>query len=111
LRQEILALAAAIDPERLWIEKVRLGTTAVDDGEAIKARADALADLQDLLQAAESDAEFLSSLHEDFLGLVNKMPLDLQAMFPYFSTLRAGDLASVVSDVRPGLIAYLANKE
>lgn len=111
LRAEVLALAAAIGSERLWIEKVKVATTAVDSGEAVRARADALSDLQDLLEAAEKDPEFLKSLREELLLLVTKAPLELQTSVPYFKGIRSGDLAGLVREVRPGLVAYLAKME
>ena len=108
LRAEVLALAVAIGAERLWIEKVKVATSAVDDGEAVRARADALSDLQDLLQAAESDTEFLKSLQDDLLGFINKAPLELQTTVPYFKDIRSGDLVDLVREVRPGLVSHLA---
>jgi hypothetical protein len=111
LRAEVLALAAAMGAERLWIEKVRVATSATDDGEALRARADALSDLQDLLQAAESDTDFLKSLQDDLLGLINKAPLELQTSVPYFKAIRAGELVDLVREVRPGLLSHLAKVE
>jgi len=111
LRAEVLALAVAIGAELVWIEKVKVSTTAVDDGKAVRARADALSDLQDLLQAAESDPDFLNSLQAELLGLVNKAPLELQTTVPYFKAIRAGDLADLVREVRPGLVSHLAQAE
>ncbi len=111
LRAEVLALAVAIGAERLWIEKVKVATSPADDGEAVRARADALSDLQYLLEAAETDPDFLKSLQEDLLGLVNKAPLELQASVPYFKAIRSGDLAELICEVRPGLVAHLAKVE
>ncbi len=111
LRAEVLALAVAMGAERVWIEKVKVATSAVDDGEAVRARADALSDLQDLLQAAESDPDFLNSLQAELLGLVNKAPLELQTTVTYFKAIRSGDLADLVRDVRPGLVSHLAQAE
>ena len=111
LRAEVLAMAAAIGTERLWIEKVKVGTSAADDGEAVKARADALSDLQDLLESAETDHDFLKSLQEELLGLVNKAPLELQTTVLYFKAIRSGDLVELVREVRPGLVSHLAKVE
>jgi exonuclease SbcD len=111
LRAEVLALAVAMGAERLWIEKVKVATVAVDDGEAVKARADALSDLQELLQAAESDPDFLKGLQAELLGLVNKAPLELQTTVPYFKAIRSGDLVGLVREVRPGLVSHLAKVE
>ena len=111
LRAEVLALAVTIGAERLWIEKVKVATSSVDDGEAVRARADALSDLQDLLHAAELDPGFLKSLQEELLSLVNKAPLELQTSVPYFKAIRAGDLVDLVREVRPGLVSHLAKVE
>lgn len=112
LRAEVLALAASVGgTERLWIEKVKVGTSEVDDGEAIKARADALSDLQDILLAAESDQDFIKNLRDELLGLVNKAPLELQTSVPYFNAIRSGDLLELIREVRPGLVSYLAEAE
>lgn len=111
LRAEVLALAATLAPEHLWIEKVRVRTLMVDDGEAIRARADALSDLGELLLAAEEDEDFLKKLRDDLLGLVTKAPPELQSTVAYFSDIRAGELCSLVRDVRPGLLAHLEKSE
>jgi DNA repair protein SbcD/Mre11 len=111
LRNEVLALAVAIGAERLWIEKVKVSTSAADDGEAVRARADALSDLQELLESAETDPDFLKSLQDDLLGLVNKAPLELQTTVPYFKAIRSGDLVELVREVRPGLVSHLAKVE
>ncbi|HYD95295.1 MAG TPA: DNA repair exonuclease [Noviherbaspirillum sp.] len=111
LRAEVLALAAAIGAERLWIEKVKTSTAPVDGPDAIRARGDALADLQEFFEQAQTDPEFLASLKGDLMALVSKAPLELQNAVPYFRDIRNGDLAALVSEVRPGLMAQLAAME
>lgn len=108
LRAEVLALAAAIGSERLWIEKVKINTSAIDDDETVRVRANALSDLQYLLEAAEMDTDFLKTLQEELLILVSKAPLELQTSVPHFKAIRSGDLVDLVREVRPGLISYLA---
>ena len=93
------------------MKRSRWPLSAVDDGEAVKARADALSDLQELLQAAESDPDFLKSLQAELLSLVNKAPLELQTTVPYFKAIRSGDLVDLVREVRPGLVSHLAKVE
>ena len=110
LRAEVLALAVAMGNERLWIEKVKVSTSAADDV-TMRVRSDALSELQDLFVAAETDAAFLSALQTDLLGLVNKAPLELQAAVPNFGAIRAGDLVELIRDVRSGLVSYLAKIE
>jgi DNA repair protein SbcD/Mre11 len=111
LRAEVLALAASIAPDRLWIERVRVRTAPADAGEAIRARADALTDLQGLLDAADTDEDFLKNLQDELLALVTKAPQELQANTAHFAEIRAGNLTNLVQEVRPGLLAHLAKAE
>ncbi|WP_420474967.1 metallophosphoesterase family protein [Noviherbaspirillum sp. ST9] len=111
LRAEVLACAAAIAPERLWIEKVKTATTASDETEAIRARGDALADLQEFFEQAQTDPDFLDSLKNDLMGLVSKAPLELQNAVPCFKDIRSGELSGLVGEVRPGLVSQLARME
>lgn len=111
LRAEVLALVAAIGADRLWVEKVVVSTAGLDDGQIITDRADALADLQAILQEAQNDPAFLKALQADLLPLVTKAPIELQSSVTYFNDIRSGNLARLVEEVRPGLIAHLARTE
>jgi DNA repair exonuclease SbcCD nuclease subunit len=111
LRQEVLGLAAALAPERLWIEKVRVRTAMKDDGATIQARQDALSDLSELLATAECDEDFLKVLQEELLGLVSKAPPELQQMIAYFPQIKNGNLSALVNEVRAGLLAHLEKTE
>ncbi|HUG56838.1 MAG TPA: DNA repair exonuclease [Candidimonas sp.] len=111
LRLEVLASIAALGNDRLWLEKVRLATRPVDDGEALRQRADALADLQDLLENAETDPDFLESLRNDLSALIGKAPLELKQAVPYFDDIKSGDLGPLLREIRPSLIAHLAKAE
>ena len=108
LREEVLAQAAALGSQRLWIEKVRLETTPASDPAQIRARADAIADLQTLLEAVPLDADFMQSLADDLRLLVDKMPSEATEDNDVFKAIRAGDLAPLVGAVTPALIAQLA---
>jgi len=111
LRAETLALAAALAGERIWIEKVRIETTPAHDRETIRARADAIADLQALLDEAPGDREFLDSLTTELRQLVDRAPHELAACVPEFAAIRSGDVSPLVAAVAPGLIAYLMKAE
>ncbi len=108
LRQEVLASIAALGSDRIWLEKVRLETIPMDDGQALRQRADALADLQDVLIGAENDPEFLNALRNDLSALLNKAPLELRSSVPYFDDIKTGDLAALLREIRPSLVAHLA---
>lgn len=111
LRAEVLALAAAVGPDRLWIEKVRTSTSAPEESAAIRARGDAIADLQVLLEEAATDPDFLKGLRDDLMGLVSKAPLELQGAVPCFKDIRNAELADLVREVTPGLVSQLARME
>lgn len=111
LRAEVLALVAAIGPDRLWIEKVIANTSAPEADAAIRARGDAIADLQVLLEEAAADPDFLKGLRDDLMVLVSKAPLELQEAVPCFKDIRNADLAGLVRDVTPGLVSQLARTE
>lgn len=108
LRQEVLASIAALGSDRIWLEKVRLETIPMDDGQALRQRADALADLQDVLTGAENDPEFLDALRNDLFALLSKAPLELRSSVPYFDDIKTGDLAALLREIRPSLVAHLA---
>ena len=108
LREEVLAQAAALGGERLWIEKVKVETTPAVDADQIRERADAIADLQTLLEQVPLDEAFMRGLAEDLQQLTGKAPLELMEAVPDFKAIRAGDIVSIVQAVTPGLIAQLA---
>lgn len=114
LRAEILARASALNPERLWIEKVKVDTQPAlhspwpDD--ALHTGADALADLHALLSRADSDEVFLASLRDDLNQLIGKLPLEVLAAVPRLEALRQGELAPLVREVAPSLLAHLAGE-
>jgi hypothetical protein len=111
LRAEVIGQVVALNPERLWLEKVRIATQAPDDIQALEGRADALADLQGLLREAQSDPDFIKSLQADLMGLVGKAPLELQTSVASFKDIRDGNLDALLDEVRPALMAHLARSE
>ena len=108
LREEVLAQAAALGAERLWIEKVKVDTTPAFDAAQIRERADAIADLQALLEQVSADEAFMRSLTEDLQQLTSKAPPELTVALPEFRAIRAGDVAAIVASVTPALLAQLA---
>jgi hypothetical protein len=92
LREELLAQAAALGGERLWIEKVQVHTTPAVDTAQVQGRADAVADLQALLSQAPEDAAFMQSLAQDLQLLAHKAPMELNEALPELKDIRAGDV-------------------
>lgn len=107
LRAEILALSASIAGDRVWVEKVRIETMPASDAATILARADAVADLQLLLNEAPSDPALLASMTEELLFLVGRTPHELADALPQIKAIRNGEVGSIIESVVPGLIAHL----
>ena len=113
LRQEMIAQAVALDPDRIWIEKVRVDTTALAtqaaglEGEA----QDALNALQELAASAHADPEFLQALQADWQAMLEKLPHDVLQASLELAELRQADPSLIADRVRqatPVLIARVA---
>lgn len=108
LRAELVAQAATLGAERLWVEKVRVDTGPHETAAVVAARSDAIADLQALLSQAEGDPDFLQSLQEDLMVMVGKLPLEVIAAVPQLEDIRAGRLQALVQATAPSLLAHMA---
>lgn len=109
LRAHVLAEIAAIAPERLWLEKVKLATRPVAAQTGDTVGGDALAELEALLTEARHDNALLKELREDFNQMLAKAPY-LLAEVPALKQVRDGDLDGLLDHVLPGLLARLAMK-
>lgn len=108
LRAEVLAQAASLAPDRLWIEKLRIETTPAVGAAALAGRADAVAMLQaELLQAGADDA-LLAALADDLTPLLAKLPRAVADAVPQLALLRQGELAALAQAVIPGLLAHVS---
>lgn len=107
LRAELIALASGFGDETLWLEKIRVRTTPALDAAAIKARADAVAELQILLERAETDEAFLAELTGELGELATRAPQLLHERVPELTLVREQRVAELVRAVAPGLVARL----
>ncbi|MBL0719749.1 DNA repair exonuclease [Piscinibacter sp. Jin2] len=110
LRSQALAHIASLGNERLWLEKVCLRTSPHLDTSAIHQRMDAFSDLQAIVGAAITDPDFNQSLQTELMSFINKVPAEVQAHLPVLEQVRQGDLASLMDEVAPGLLAHLAHQ-
>jgi DNA repair exonuclease SbcCD nuclease subunit len=110
LRAEILAQAAALGDEVAWIEKVRIETLPDTAPETLRARADAMADLQGMLERAQLDQPLLDDIAAELADLVTRAPKALVDAVPALDALRRGEIASIVQAIAPSLIARLASE-
>ena len=76
LRQEVIAQAVALDADRIWIEKVRVASTAMTiAASSNKDEAQgALAELETLAVSAQDDSDFVRSLQADWQALLIGAP-------------------------------------
>jgi len=97
LRQEVLAQALARDPERIWIEKVRVEGEPLDveHPPASEEAQTALADLAGLSLLAQEDPEFVRLLQADWLALLDKLPLEVAQASPDLLALKQDPIAKV----------------
>ncbi|HEX7481616.1 MAG TPA: DNA repair exonuclease [Polyangiales bacterium] len=108
LRAAVIAEAAALAGDGLWIEKVKLDTAPELSAASIATRADAIADLQSLFAQAESDPDFLASLQSVLQPLTAKMPAEVVKAVPQLDAIRTEQLQGLVREIAPNLLAHLA---
>lgn len=97
LRQEVIAQAVALDPDRIWIEKIRIASQAVEmePRSSNEEAQDALADLVALTRLAGEDPEFVLSLQSEWLALLEKLPHEVLQASPDLQVLRQDPLAQL----------------
>ena len=110
LRQEMIAQAVALDAERIWIEKVRVASEALDTAPALSDAddLDALAELQKLVLSASEDADFVQALQADWQALLEKLPHEVLQSVPDLASLRQDGLAQMPERIRQAVPLLMA---
>lgn len=113
LRAQMLAAAVNLGAEVVWVEKVVIKTTPVDDEAAILARADALSELQRFISKAAADPTFLATLNEELREVARRAPAELSSerYLPVLEEIRKGELQGLLAEVVPSLMARLTVTE
>jgi DNA repair exonuclease SbcCD nuclease subunit len=102
LRQEIIAQAVALNPDRVWIEKVKLASEAPDTGH-LQTESEvqgALGELAVLALAARDDPDFVQSVQADCLALLEKLPHEVLQASPDLHALKQDPLAQAAERLR-----------
>ena len=101
----MLAQAVARDPERLWIENVRVDGEAPDMElpPASEEAQRALADLAGLSLMAQEDPDFVRLLHADWLALLDKLPLEVAQASADLLAIKQDPLAQVQERLRQAI--------
>ncbi len=110
LRANILASIAAIDNDKLWLEKVKVATSPPAALGTSAGGADAIADLAELLKEADQDPELAKQLSELLAPLGQKAP-DLLPNIPALDAARNGNVSALLAEIGPALLARLAQAE
>jgi hypothetical protein len=97
LRQEVIAQAVALDPGRIWIEKVRVTSEALESKQLSNSEEvqGALADLAGLTTLAGDDLDFVQSLQADWRALLEKLPHEVLQASPDLKAIRQDPTAQV----------------
>jgi exonuclease SbcD len=110
LRAQVLAQAAAIDAEKLWIEKVEVATSGVVQAQPDSESTEALSELQVILKEAQSDPDFLAHLQEELAPFLNKLSEEVKYDVPLLALAREQRFSDLVEQVAPGLLSRLSAK-
>ena len=114
LLAEARAAALGLGEEAAWIERVVVTTEPMLDPATIRAREDALGELQRMLGDAPKDAALLKQLEADIGLLVRKLPPDVLHTDAEDAVLKAainGDYAGLISQVSGYLTARITSEE
>ncbi|KVP95462.1 metallophosphoesterase [Burkholderia ubonensis] len=111
LRAEVLNQIGIIGNELLWLEKVKVATSAMDLSHGETEQLEALEDLKQILADAAHDPEFLALLERDLKPFVGKVRSEVKEEVPLLSLARSGELTALVQQVGPALLARLAQGE
>lgn len=98
LRLEVIAQAVALDADRVWIEKVKVVSEALQTDQLTSANDEAqgaLAELATLALAAKDDPQFVQSVRADWLALLDKLPHEVLEASPDLKALRKDPVAQL----------------
>lgn len=109
VRAQVLAQAAAVDEDQLWVEKVKVATAPLEALASGESR-EALGELQEIFAEASSDQGFLEHLQQQLQPFLNKVSDELKEDVPLLELARQKRLAEMVQEVAPGLLAQLGSK-
>lgn len=105
---DVRALAVGSGGDRIWIEKVRLETSALTEPGA--SHSDAIGELETLLREAARDPALLASLQDQLSSMLNRLPPELRnAQTPELLAIRESRVGDIAEAMRPAVTAWLQN--
>jgi len=109
VRAQVLAQAAAVDEEQLWVEKVKVATTPLEAAASGESR-EALSELKEIFAEASVDHDFLRELQQQLQPFLDKVSDEVKEDVPLLELARQKHLAEMVKEIAPGLVAQLGSK-
>jgi exonuclease SbcD len=112
-RADVRAVSLEIGADRVWVEKIQLATTPVADLKTMKARGDAVGELQRILDEASREVELQALVRDSFAAMLARLPAELRSASedPVVSALREGRMADVITEIAGSLTARLLAAE
>ena len=109
LLAEARGAALGLGEELAWIERIVVATRPLLDAATLRAREDALGELQRMLEDAREDAELRQLLEADIGELVRKLPHELRANSEdtVLKVAVDGDYAELIDQVSGFLVARI----
>ena len=109
LLAEARSSALGLGEDTAWVEKVVIATESVLSPETLAERADAIGELQRMLQEAGTDADLLHEIETDVGEMIRRLPHDVRADVEDIVLKAAidGDHAALIAAVTPYLSARL----
>ncbi len=107
LRAEVLNRIGMIGNDRLWLEKVRVATQPAAQEAADLGGIEALADFRQILAGAVVNPELHEQLHQDLQAFLGRVPSALHTDVPLLTLVRNGEMAEVIRQIQPSLMARI----
>lgn len=113
LLAEARTTAAGLGADSVYIEKIKLATAAEQDAATRRARADALGEIQRLLDEAGHDADIREMIEKDVRRLAERLPHEIRehADDPLLRAAIDGDTATLIDGAGDYLLARLAAED
>lgn len=107
------AAALGLGEEAAWVEKLVIATTPSIDPAVLRAREDAVGELQRIIEHAGEDGELLRQLKTHIGGLVATLPHEVRANTddPLLQTAVDDEIDALLSHLNDYLISYLSARE
>jgi DNA repair exonuclease SbcCD nuclease subunit len=111
VRAQMQAIALGFGPERAWVEKLRIETTAPSDFLDVLTSGDVLSDLRLMFDEAASDPTLVGELEKEFSDLSLKLLPEVRSCEePMLTQVRQARVDELIRTVAPLLLSQIAER-